>query len=90
MKLTAVDQLHLSSLGPHSLLPGQAFEVSDDLGNELVARGLAKAADGKKAEAAPANKAEAAPDNKAERSPLSKATLQPDRAPAKRGRKAKR
>lgn len=59
MKLTATDTLHVSSVGPENIAPGAEFEVSDDIGRQLVDRGLAKGAK------APANKMQAAPQNKA-------------------------
>ena len=61
MKLTANDTLHLSELGPHSLQPGQEFEVSDLTGEQLVKRGLATEV---KEAKAPANKMEPKPANK--------------------------
>lgn len=41
MKLIANDTLHLSELRAAPLQPGEDFEVSDLIGKELVARGLA-------------------------------------------------
>lgn len=79
MKLKAIDQLHVSSVQPDSLRPGQEFEVSDLQGEQLLkahpdkvelADATAQAkepnapADGAKAELAPLNKAEFAPANK--------------------------
>ena len=54
MKLIATDTLHISELGPNSLLPGQVFEVSDQTGAELIKRGLAH--EPKPAAKAPAKK----------------------------------
>jgi hypothetical protein len=66
MKLKANDTLHVSSVGPENIAPGEVFEVSDDVGKQLVERGLATEAKGAKAEkAAPENKKEDAPENKA-------------------------
>lgn len=59
MKLTAIDTLHVSSVGPDNIAPGAEFEVSDDVGRQLIGRGLAKAAK------PPANKMQPAPQNKA-------------------------
>jgi hypothetical protein len=61
MKLKAIDTLHVSSVGPENIAPGQEFEVSDDTGKELIERDLAS-----EVKAAPvhANKAEPAPANK--------------------------
>lgn len=62
MKLKAIDTLHVSAVGPDNIAPGASFEVSDDMGRELVERGLAEEV---KAAAPIANKMEAAPANKA-------------------------
>jgi hypothetical protein len=62
--MTAVDQLHLSEVGPDTLAPGAEFETSETFAAELEKRGLATRAAGKAA-SAPDNKAEPAPDNKA-------------------------
>lgn len=65
MHLKANDTLHVSSVGPDNIAPGQVFEVSDNDGAQLVERGLATEVKApKKSEAAPENKAEAAPSNK--------------------------
>lgn len=86
MKLRATDQLHVSAVRADSLRPGDEFEVSDTLGEELLKKhanrvqrvegGEPDAAEsGEKAETAPQNKAEgAAPANKAERPTATKAT----------------
>lgn len=66
MKLKAIDTLHVSSVGPDNIAPGAQFEVSDDAGQALIDRGLAKKAGpdhANKMDAAPANKA--APKRKA-------------------------
>lgn len=66
MKLTATDTLHISEVKADALRPGEAFEVSDDVGASLIKRGLASEAPAEaKAAAAPKNKAEKAPLNKA-------------------------
>lgn len=74
MKLKVRDQLHLSALGPDTMGKGHEFEVSDDVGADLMKRGLADPVEvtAAKAEAPPLNKAmRAAPANKA--SPKGKA-----------------
>jgi len=77
MKLIATDQLHISSVKPDSLRPGEAFEVSDTLGAELMEKHpnrVKLAVDPEaKAEDAPANKAEPKPANKAEGAPKKRA-----------------
>lgn len=71
MKLRALDQIHVSSIQPDSLRPGQEIEVSAALGAELLKKHPAtfesiEADDGgEKADPAPSNKAEDAPANKA-------------------------
>lgn len=62
MKLKAIDTLHVSAVGPDNIAPGASFEVSDDMGRELVERGQAVEV---KAAAPVANKMEPAPVNKA-------------------------
>lgn len=62
MKLKAIDTLHVSSVGPDNIVPGQEFEVSDDTGDQLVARGLASEV---KSAVVAENKAAPAPTNKA-------------------------
>ena len=66
MKLKAKDTLHVSSVKADNLLPGEEFEVSDDMGRQLVERGVATEVKATKAKAEPehANKAEQAPANK--------------------------
>lgn len=71
MKLRALDQIHISSVKTDSLRPGEEFEVTDDLGSQLVKQHPSKfdvleAAKAEKAEpSAPKNKAEKkAPSNK--------------------------
>lgn len=83
MKLKAVDTLHVSSVGPEPIRPGQTFEVEDGAGKSLVARRLATEVAEKKAE--PDVKAEPAPQNKAEPAPLNKDDVQPA---TKRARKS--
>jgi hypothetical protein len=78
MKLKANDTLHVSSVKPDNLAPGEEFEVSDDIGRQLVEMGRAtevkaKASDHpaekptakEKAEPALLNKMTAPPSNKA-------------------------
>lgn len=66
MKLKALDQLHISSVQPDSLRPGQEFEVSDAVGADLMKAHPTKVQQvGEKAEEAPQNKAEQDPENKA-------------------------
>lgn len=67
--MKANDTLHISSVKADNILPGEEFEVSTAVADDLEARGLAKR--GKKAEPAPANKMAPEPDNKAEKPPLS-------------------
>jgi hypothetical protein len=73
MKLKANDTLHVSSVGPENIAPGAEFEVSDDMGRQLVEMGRAtevKSAKHKaekdevKQEPAPLNKMDVAPANK--------------------------
>lgn len=58
--MKATDTLHISSVSPHNLQPGDTFEVSKHIADDLEKRGLASVvdADGSKAAPAPANKAE--------------------------------
>jgi len=66
MEIIAKDTLHISSVGPDTIRPGQRFELNDGDAKMLIDRGLASAASGK-AEQPPKNKAEgASPRNKAE------------------------
>lgn len=72
MRLKANDTLHVSSVGPDNIAPGEEFEVSADTGRQLVEKGLAKEVRAKKAEeakseAAPLNKMDIAPANKSSR-----------------------
>lgn len=79
MKLKAKDTLHVSSVKADNIAPGEVFEVSDDMGRQLVERGLATEESGKasrksddtvredKAEPAPLNKIEQAPANKSDK-----------------------
>jgi hypothetical protein len=69
MKLIAIDQCHISSVGPNTLRPGEIFEVSDDLGKRLLEKlprtvALAESAVSEKAVRPKNNKAESAPKNK--------------------------
>lgn len=68
--MKAVDQLHVSSVRPGSIQPGEEFEVSGHVADDLEKRGLAVRVGGDeaetKAEPAPENKMEVAPENKAE------------------------
>ena len=63
MKLRANDTLHVSSVGPDNIAPGQEFEVAEDTGRQLVEKGLASVVKAK-SEPKPANKMDAAPLNK--------------------------
>jgi hypothetical protein len=70
VKMKAIDTLHVSSVGAHSLLPGEEFEVSKTEADELEKRGLATLAGDtavpeEKMQPAPANKARQAASNKA-------------------------
>ena len=65
--MKAVDTLHISAVGPHTILADQEFEVPGHVADDLEARGLATraaAAQAKQEPAAPENKAAAAPANK--------------------------
>lgn len=41
MKLKAKDTLHISSVKPDNILPGEEFEIDDAGGKSLIDRGLA-------------------------------------------------
>lgn len=58
--MKATDTLHVSSVSPHNLQPGEEFEVSKHIADDLEKRGLASVVDagGEKAAPAPINKAE--------------------------------
>lgn len=85
MKLRALDQIHISSVQRDPIAPGQLFEVSDDMGKQLiekhpatfekvVSRGESKSnVDEQPESAGEAQKAEDAPQNKAEDAPANKA-----------------
>lgn len=84
MKLTALDQVHISSVKREVISAGETFEVSDDMGKQLMAKHPAlfqqveaeKPAKAKKVEAedeGTGEKAEPAPQNKAEDAPANKA-----------------
>ena len=73
MRLTANDTLHVSSVKADNLLPGEEFEVSDDMGRQLVELGRATEVKGSKGKAdAPAAKAEPAILNKMDAPPANK------------------
>jgi hypothetical protein len=59
--MKATDTLHISSVKSDNLLPGEQFEVSGAVADDLEARGLAKRvavkAEAKAEKAAPENKA---------------------------------
>lgn len=78
MKLKAVDTLHVSSVKADNIKPGEEFEVSDDLGRQMVERGLATAVSAEKpapraepepakADVPPLNKMDAPPSNKSKK-----------------------
>lgn len=69
--MKAVDTLHISAVGPHSIQPGGEFEVSSHVADDLEKRGLATRADAK---AAPA------PENKMDNAPANKATARKSKA----------
>lgn len=67
MKLKATDTLHISSLGPDPIRPGEEFELHDPDAKKLIDRGLAKKVAtpaAEKAKAKPRNKAAPKPKNK--------------------------
>lgn len=68
VKMKALDTLHISSVQADNLAPGEEFEVSSAIADDLEERGLAKRVGGKveaKAEkAAPENKMEAPSEDK--------------------------
>lgn len=80
VKMKATDTLHISSLGPNSLTPGEEFEVSGQIADDLEKRGLASRVTD---EPEPVEKAEPAPENKAEAEPENKSVVSASR---KRGR----
>jgi hypothetical protein len=86
MRLRALDQIAISSVKSTSLRPGEAFEVSDALGADLLKGHPGKFAriDGMetKADTKPANKAEQKPANKAEPKPGNKASSTSARQPS--------
>lgn len=66
MKLKALDTLHVSSVKPENIAPGEEFEMSDkESAESLVKRGLAVKVRAEKAEKPPTNKAAHAAKNKA-------------------------
>lgn len=87
MKLTANDTLHVSSVKADNLLPGEEFEVSDDMGRQLVEMGRATEVKGRAAAksepAAPENKAAPPPENKA---PISSKSIPTKASTKKRGK----
>jgi hypothetical protein len=60
--MKAVDTLHISAVGPHSIQPGEQFDVATHVADDLEARGLATRV---KAAPPPKNKMESEPANKA-------------------------
>ncbi len=71
--MKAIDTLHISSVGPENIAPGEEFDVSTGVADDLESRGLAKRVGAsKEAPAAPENKMEAAPENKGLISSMSK------------------
>lgn len=83
VKMKAIDTLHISSVGPNAMQPGQEFEISDTFADDLEKRGLAKRLGAAKKDPAPANKMEDAPVNKAEPAPVSSASVKGTRAKRK-------
>ena len=85
MKLTALDQVHISSVQRDPIVSGQTFEVSDDMGKQLLEKhpGLFNQAKSEPAVSVKAGepeptdggdaKSEPAPQNKAEDAPANKA-----------------
>lgn len=61
MKLKALDQIHISSVKPDSLRPGEEFEVGEDAGKALLKQHPSMF---RRLDAAPANKAKPPPKNK--------------------------
>lgn len=74
MRLKAVDTLHVSSVKPDNILPGEEFEVSDDIGRQIAERGLATEVRGIKPDKPEETKPE---ETKAEPAPLNKMTAPP-------------
>lgn len=77
VSMKATDSVHISEVSPHTILPGQTFDVSEETAKDLEARGLAArvkdAGRVKNAGAAPKNKdAGAAPKNKAAKAPIAR------------------
>lgn len=73
--MKAVDTLHISSVKADSLQPGEEFEVSGHIAEDLEKRGLAERVGEQaeqKADEVSENKMEAAPANKAAKAPKSK------------------
>lgn len=88
MQLRALDQIHISSVKPDTIRPGEAFEVSDSAGEDLLKKHPTKfsrvdvdlpsenLANQKKVggdTVLASQKSESAPKNKAEPQPLNKA-----------------
>jgi hypothetical protein len=70
MRLRAYDTVHISSVQPDNIRPGQEFEISDSAGDDLLKAhpglfAVVSAPEAKADPAAPQNKAEPGPDNKA-------------------------
>lgn len=77
MKLYATDQVSISSVQADTLKPGDAFEVSDDFGKELLKKlpnHVSETAPKAKAAPAPTNKAAPAPQNKMAQAPANKSS----------------
>ena len=72
MKVKALDQLHVSSVRAAPFSTNEEFEVSDEEGKALIARGLVAKVGGEKKAAAPKNKKAAAPRNKKAAAPKNK------------------
>jgi hypothetical protein len=68
--------LHITSVGPDAIGPGETFEVNENEAKQLEQRGLAARVGGAKAEPEPENKMAAEPENKT----ISAASLKPKKA----------
>lgn len=89
VKMKAADTLHITGVKEDNLAPGEEFEVSTSVADDLEARGLATRVGAKaKAESPPENKMEAAPANKGQRRPISAKSV-PSKNTATAKRKAK-
>ena len=92
MKMKANDTLHISSVGPNTLQPGDDFDVSKHIADDLEKRGLASPIGGdepeqeaKTEDPAVEVKAEDAPQNKAEEAPANKAVISATSRKSKKG-----